>query len=290
MTEQEWLTSTNPIVMLDRLKRSDLWTSLAPPRGPISDRKLRLFACACCRQVWDLITDEWSRRAVIIAERNVDNLDSHERMMSMHAQSFRVPGSEIPGPLMAAAECCNHDAARAATQACQLAISTGAIKANLFRCIIGNPFRQARLPNIDFTAFMNAPRSSCDLCGYVATSVAEEEQHRARCHRWLTPLVHAIAQDAYDNRNWDALPILADALEEAGCHGEVTCPTCKGTGSVTFWIADGVCPDCPTTVYESEGGYWRGSGVVPNPILSHLRGPGPHVRGCHAIDLILGKE
>ena len=25
-------------------------------------------------------------------------------------------------------------------------------------------------------------------------------------------------------------------------------------------------------------------------LLSHLRGPGPHVRGCWALDLLLGKE
>jgi hypothetical protein len=25
-------------------------------------------------------------------------------------------------------------------------------------------------------------------------------------------------------------------------------------------------------------------------VLGHLRGPGPHVRGCWAVDLLLGKE
>jgi hypothetical protein len=27
----------------------------------------------------------------------------------------------------------------------------------------------------------------------------------------------------------------------------------------------------------------------PQEVLAHLRDPGPHVRGCHAIDLVLGK-
>jgi hypothetical protein len=32
------------------------------------------------------------------------------------------------------------------------------------------------------------------------------------------------------------------------------------------------------------------AGCADAEILSHLRGPGPHVRGCHVIDAILGKE
>ena len=54
------------------------------------------------------------------------------------------------------------------------------------------------------------------------------------------------AQAIYDDRAVDRLPILADALEEAGC--------------------------------------------TDATILDHLRGPGPHVRGCWVLDLLLGKE
>src|SRR5262249_55061356 len=50
----------------------------------------------------------------------------------------------------------------------------------------------------------------------------------------------------YDDRAFDRLPILADALEDAGC--------------------------------------------TDRDMLDHCRGPGPHVRGCWVIDLILGKQ
>ena len=55
-----------------------------------------------------------------------------------------------------------------------------------------------------------------------------------------------LAQALYDESRFGDLPILADALEEAGCVNET--------------------------------------------ILSHCRQPGEHVRGCWALDLILGKE
>lgn len=62
---------------------------------------------------------------------------------------------------------------------------------------------------------------------------------------WHTEAVVGLAADIYSDRAFDRLPVLADALEDAGC-------------------ADA-------------------------DILAHCRGPGPHVRGCWAVDLLLGK-
>jgi hypothetical protein len=63
--------------------------------------------------------------------------------------------------------------------------------------------------------------------------------------RWNDGLIPRLAAAAYEGRAFDRLPILADALEEAGCSD-----------------AD---------------------------LLGHLRGPGPHVLGCCAVDALLGK-
>lgn len=63
--------------------------------------------------------------------------------------------------------------------------------------------------------------------------------------RWRTPEVIGISRRIYDERDFAAMPILADALEDAGCDADV---------------------------------------------LAHCRGPGPHVRGCWVIDLVLAKE
>jgi hypothetical protein len=62
---------------------------------------------------------------------------------------------------------------------------------------------------------------------------------------WNDGTVPKIAQGIYNERAFDRLPVLADALLDAGCTD----------------------PD----------------------LLDHLRGPGPHVRGCHVLDLLLGR-
>jgi hypothetical protein len=63
---------------------------------------------------------------------------------------------------------------------------------------------------------------------------------------WHDGLIVSMARKMYDRRDFSDTPVLADALEDAGC--------------------------------------------TDANILGHLRGPGPHVRGCWVVDLVLGKK
>src|SRR5690348_13952415 len=60
MAKVKWQRLTDPQPMLSYLQ------------GKASDRKLRLFACACCRRIWHLLPDNGSRRAVAAAEQYAD--------------------------------------------------------------------------------------------------------------------------------------------------------------------------------------------------------------------------
>jgi hypothetical protein len=189
MTEEQWLACTDPRPMLEFL------------RGKASDRKLRLFACACCRLGWDRLTGPRSRRAVEAVEQIEEGLAPAEERATANFAALQ------------AAEAAAQAAAREATRN-----EERAARAGLLRDLFGNPFRPA--------------------------SVSPA---------WPTPQVVAVAQAAYHEREMPAgtldaarLSVLADALEDAGCD--------------------------------------------QTDILDHLRGPGPHVRGCWVVDLILGKS
>ncbi len=57
---EDWLVSRDPFRMLQFLGKD------------VSERKLRLFACACCRRLWHVIDDDAGRKAVEVAELFAD--------------------------------------------------------------------------------------------------------------------------------------------------------------------------------------------------------------------------
>jgi hypothetical protein len=224
MTEDQWLTCAEPELMLGFL------------RNKASERKLRLFAVTCCRRVWHLLKHKQSRKAVQIAERYADGRAGEEEMNAAYRRSWNAgyyahspahtaaggAANYAAGPVDAATAA--HVAHRAAyawsrtdatagtpEDAEEVEIAESGRQCDLLRCIFGNPFRPVPLDP-----------------------------------SWLTPQAVAIARAVYEEGCWDDLPLLADALEEAGC--------------------------------------------TSAELLVHLRSADPHVRGCWALDLVLGKQ
>src|SRR5262245_38990094 len=60
VTEAQWQAARGPELMLQFL------------RDKVSERKLRLFGCACVRRVWGMLTEGASRAAVEVAEQFAD--------------------------------------------------------------------------------------------------------------------------------------------------------------------------------------------------------------------------
>jgi hypothetical protein len=80
MTDAEWLACSDPQPMLEFLRRK------------ASDRKVRLFAVACCRRVWSSLEHEEFRDAVRKAESFADGLADRAEMLQAHDKARAMFG------------------------------------------------------------------------------------------------------------------------------------------------------------------------------------------------------
>jgi hypothetical protein len=246
MTEAEWLAGTDPVPMLRFLNERDA-----------SARKFRLFACTCARRLWPLMSDDRARDVVRDAERFADGLlsegerrEREERFRAtfpprmtpdypvspsyladmvafytIWSNSVWDPGhtlhlnehgaecvSQWVGFTLVFRETGDWEAWPAAKH--PVGRAEAETHCRLIRDIFGDPFRPAALDPAWLT--------------------------------WQGGTIPSLARAIYAEGAFDRLPVLADALEEAGC-------------------ADA-------------------------HILGHCRGPGPHVCGCWAVDLLVGRR
>jgi ssDNA-binding Zn-finger/Zn-ribbon topoisomerase 1 len=241
VNEQEWLAGTNPLSMLQFLL------------GKARDRKLRLFAVACCRRIWTLLPDETGKRLVDLAERVA------ERKVTPGAlrEGMRLAGDPTGDPAAAALASCMPTAPQCQCGA-SLILRRGS-RRSFYGCSNYPLCRNTQ-------AYWNGLAGAAEGAA-LATGVPDpwaEYSMQARLLRdifrnpfrpfpgihpswqtWQNSTIPALAQSLYDDRAFDRLPVLADALEEAGCQ-------------------------------DAE-------------ILTHCRQPGVHARGCWVVDLLLGK-
>jgi hypothetical protein len=248
MTEAEWLACPDPMRMLEFLRTQRTRTT--------SDRKMRLFAVACCRRVWDLL-GEPSRHALEVLERHLDGAAADEELWSAirDAEQDWFGQWEFYPPT---------DAARAAltfrnTIPLVAALRTAEEVAEGVRCeaaaSIGPALGWWPPPQMPDPAILQMRVAVGDRT-LTAERAAQCQLLRDIFHgpcraihfqsRWRTDAVLSIASAIYRDRQFERLPVLADALEYAGCS-------------------------------EPE-------------LLGHLRSPGVHVRGCWAVDLLLKKS
>ncbi len=212
MTESEWLACSDPAPMLEFLK------------GNASDRKLRLFAVACCRRVSRRLPDERSRLAVEVAERFADWSATAAALAAARAGAQDVAGGDYrPGDPRAVA----HAPALAARgwhfhyrDEVAWALDVAAAAAGP-----SEPGRHERPAQADLLR---------DLFGPTPLRPREPDP------RWLTITVLRLTQGIYDEKAFDRLPILADALQDAGCEDAAVLEHCQGTGPNArgCWVVD----------------------------------------------------
>jgi hypothetical protein len=205
MTEAEWLACAEPSPMLSFLK------------GKASDRKLRLFACACYRRMWDRL-HVFTREVVATSERLADGLAGEEDLRVAADGAWDWPGHPSPDAGWVASALPHEAAERSARWAASY-------------------LGQLHAPSRWREAAEDEALAQCatlkDLVGNPFRPVAIEPAR-------LTESVLALARAIYDARAFDRLPLLADALEEAGCDSQEILDHCRSGGEHVrgCWVVD----------------------------------------------------
>ena len=247
MNEAEWLSCTHPEPMLQFLG------------AKATDRKVRLFAVACCRRVWSSLEHEEFRDAVRKAESFADGLVDRDEMLQAH---------EKARPIFVTL----HDGKDNGAGAALTVSSFPSPRKSIWERIadaLDDPWWEDEMDKGDRLApaivtARQAARAAAVLHGEKSVldspvTIAEHREQsvllrclfgnpfrpRAVPGAWLKSEVRALAGDIYTQRAFDRMPLLADALETSGC--------------------------------------------MHVDLIEHCRSGTEHARGCWVVDLLLGK-
>jgi hypothetical protein len=247
MTEAEWLASTNPLPMLEFLRRQ------------ASDRKVRLFAVACCRRVWSSLEREEFRDAVLKAESFADGLADRAELLQAYEKArpiFAKLRGKDSGPGAALSASGFPSPPKSIWQRIGDALDDPWWEDEFDK---GDPLAPA-LVTATRAAWAAVDLQGQKLVPDAPARIAEHREQtalvhclfgnpfRARpvCAAWRSPEVRALAERIYAERSFDRMPRLADALEASGCPS-----------------AD---------------------------LIDHCRSGAEHARGCWVVDLLLDKD
>lgn len=229
MNEAEWLACADPRLMLDHL------------RDRVSARKLRWFACACVRLVWEHLIDERSARAVEVAARFADGQAEAAELAVAESEAFEVARvadlrSTVSDPAWAATRA----AARAAGHDPFGAASGAAFIAALCSAPWAFAPSGSVLHHGDPAAKAEARRRQCRLLREIVGNPFRAVVVPADWPGWTDQAVQCLASHVYREDRFDELPILADALEDAGCTDESMLRHCREPGDHVrgCWLID----------------------------------------------------
>jgi hypothetical protein len=227
--------------------------------GKLAQRKLRLIACAAARCLWKRMSEQELRNAVEVGERFADGLATEKLREKAFRAAFEVHNSlELAYGIDDGSEfflLSDRDRAEAWRTLSVAGMAITCVKPPMGFATLDGVCRTVPgllLPIAKYRKGYSVehgyqfgydqvkdplPPLVRDILGYPFAPVKFDK-------RWRTETVKLLTEGITAEGKFDRLPILADALEEAGCDD-----------------AD---------------------------ILSHCRGPEPHVRGCWVVDLIRG--
>jgi hypothetical protein len=223
VTEAEWLAATDPAPMLEFLK------------GTVSDRKLRLLTVGTCQQIWHIVPKR-CRIACGALELYADGLISTGKYQEAWSEAdveSRMCAQDPPNATTYAAESVMISSPPT-TSSVEYALSTVALA---FGCDVAESVIEQ---DYDSVAESNRLRAASENARLVRCVFANPFRPVAVDPCWLTSDVVALATSIYEEKAFDRVPILADALQDAGCDKEEVLNHCRNENVHVrgCWVVD----------------------------------------------------
>jgi hypothetical protein len=222
------------------------------PSEEYNHRLLYLMAAAVFRTMQRLVPQRRWRRVLDVVEAYADGEATFDQLFNAQ-EAGSVNDSQLPAANAAAAHCIHmlsddYKVLEGVDFVSDAAGYLGAVAAGVLKADKGLGLTMAVWKE---PAFQDAKRAhERRLCALIRDIFGNPYRPPPAIDPawlvWNGGRIPTMARAMYASKRFRDLPILADALEDAGCADEA--------------------------------------------LLAHCRGPGPHVRGCWAVDAILAKE
>ena len=236
MTEAEWLACEDPVDMLLYLRGPDslreeadgsfIYRIEVDAPGRTSKRKLRLAACACCRRIWDLLPER-SQELIEVNEQFAEGVCTADLLASAWSSAAGTNAAArdayaamaLPSPRLV-------DAADAVVGLREW------LDVERFREII-DLIRRDLSESYVLPELIAQCEAIRDIVGNLFRPAAVDPA-------WLTSDVLLLARGIYEEKAFDRMPILADALQDAGCTNDDVLNHCRGDGPHVrgCWVLD----------------------------------------------------
>jgi hypothetical protein len=245
LTEAEWLSGSGPRALLGHLG------------DRASERKLRLFDVACCRRISHLLRKGRGWAAVELAERLADGQASTAEAEALGASLAPDISARYPPDWasVAALNCLSLHPLGPAPELTALSVGMEAFGGQIPSM---HQFLQDLLPRLftlggrasgergglraGWDAFWAEQARQCDLVRDIFGNPFRPVSADPSWRTWNDGCVAKIAQGIYDERRFTDLPVLADALLDAGCDDENVLAHCRSAGEHVrgCWVVDAV--------------------------------------------------
>lgn len=244
MNEYDWLAATDADKLLKQLQKM---------KRPLSPRKLRLFCVGCSRQIFDAM-EEMCRRAVEVAEKFADAETTLEELTAARNVGMRRNRSrfDIFGIIRAQKNPdgmrdfnlakWSWEATEATTRPAKAVPGKVIQGVKMLLLILGRETLPAPpgAVAVSLRGLLNVMTDS-PIQAAILRDIAGNPFHPVALEpAWQTGNAVGLAQSIYQQRAFDRLPILADAVEEAGCTNPAVLDHCRAPGHHVrgCWVVD----------------------------------------------------